>query len=313
MENIIDKIFSHRNIGIVIHTHPDADAVGSALALSRVLESQGIVNSIYCVDEVPAELRFLEGVENIRPKIRNGHDAIVALDIGGIEKAGFRTELENFPGPVYSIDHHIQTNEFADHSFVNTKASSTCQILFKLFKEKDFEVDRHMATCLAAGIAYDTQCLQHATTTPETFEIVAELMKLGARMPKVCRAMGEKKTFKALKFWGKVIDRLKFDDEAKIVSTAVKPEDVKDLDDSQADPQGLNSILNSIRESSVSLILAEEKGRVVRGSFRTEDFKEKRVDVAKVAEQFGGGGHKNAAGFSTRGRVVERENGWDVE
>lgn len=304
-------MLARNSIAIIIHTLPDADAVGSGLAMQKALEKKNIKSEVFCVDAIPKEYRFMPGWHGINNKLDTDAEAILVLDTGGEEKIGFKN-FRKFSIPIYSIDHHIQSNKYYSDAHVDLSLSSTSEILYDLFVDYNLEIDKDMANCLLAGIIYDTQYFQHITVNDKLFCIASDLVEKGARIPKINSHMNEKRSVEVLRLWGKIIERVKFDRDLGFTSTAILPEDTKIIGDNLSGLKGLNSLLNSINGSSVSVILKEDDRGTIKGSLRSDEFKHPNINVADIANKFGGGGLKYASGFRKKGRIVETKSNWEI-
>ncbi len=308
---VFDKVLSHKSLAILIHTSPDADAVGSGLAMQKALEKKNIKSEVFCNDFIPKEYRFMSGWHRIKNKLDTDAEAMLVLDTGGEEKIGFKN-FRKFSVPVYSIDHHIQSNRYYIDAYVDPDVSSTSEIIYDLFIDYGLEIDKDMANCLLAGIIYDTQYFQHTTVSDKLFCIASDLVGKGARLPKINSHMNEKRSVEVLRLWGRIIERMKFDRDLGFTSTAILSEDTKAMGDDLSGLKGLSSLLNSINGSSASVILKEDEKGTIQGSLRSDEFKHPNINVADIANEFGGGGHKYASGFRKKGKVVETKSNWEI-
>ena len=209
-----------------------------------------------------------------------------------------------------NIDHHIFKEKFADIEIRDPDASATAEIIYDFFLHGRVSIDSRTATALLSGILLDTRFLSNAATTAKSIKIAGELVALGADYRKILAAFHLNKREDALRLWGEALSRLKYDEGKGLVTTAIFMDDVKSdellLEEAIS---GLSGFLNAVLRAEIVMVLQEiENG--VRGSLRTAS---DNVNVAKIAEEYGGGGHQKAAGFICEGGIIEDEEEWRVE
>lgn len=174
------SLFSQRHrIAITSHIHPDGDAIGSCLAMYHVLRSQGKYVSVIIDDHVPDSFSVLPGTECIRSVGEGAGEAdlLILLD-ARMGRAGRVTDAVR--APVLNIDHHASNDGAADYLFLDAECSSTCEILYRMFKEWQIPITKEIAMGLYAGIATDTGFFRFGNTTADCLEIAADLVRLGA-------------------------------------------------------------------------------------------------------------------------------------
>lgn len=300
------------NFLLTTHEYPDGDAIGSMLALGLALEKLGKKVTYFSQDRVPGSLKFLPQSAKIRDKLpRREFDVIIALDAGEKKRLGL-----NFKGLRYrvlvNIDHHPQASEkpFGDLNLVNTKVSSTAEILYFLLK--DWEIfDAKIATCLLSGIFTDTGSFQHANTSPRALEIAADLMKRGANLNKIARETYQGKSLAALKIWGRVLTRALQDKKRGVTLSAITQRDFAELGAEPEDLDGVVNIINTAEGTRYALLLSEQENNKIRASLRSEPGR--GVNVARIAAHYGGGGHTLASGFTIKGRLGRKGRKWVIK
>jgi phosphoesterase RecJ-like protein len=182
-------------------------------------------------------------------------------------------------------------------------------MLYHLIQHLNVRITPEMATSLLTGILTDTTHFANPNTTPTVVDVAAKLMARGADHKKITQATMRNKNMATLKLWGRALSRLAYNEHSGVVSTVIT---LRDLEECGADADastGIANFLNTLSEGKIALVLQEEPHGIVKGSFRTTS----DVDVAALAQQFGGGGHKIAAGFKVKGKLVETGLGWHVE
>lgn len=231
------------------------------------------------------------------------YDLIITVDCG--ELGQLRSIYDNNPQmfhevPVVNIDHHISNNHFGKINLVDIMAASTTELLLPLFKrlEKEFSqklIDEDIATLLLTGIITDTGSFQNANTTPRSFERASELIAYGARQQEIIQFVYKTKQLSQLKLWGRVLSKIQTDDTHRIVWSVVSQQDFLDTD-SNEDETGdiIDELMTNAPGAEIVLLIKEKKDKTVSVSVRTTS---PNIDGSRIAEQFGGGGHTQAAGF----------------
>lgn len=317
-------IRSARQILIIGHTSPDADAlssVGAMFDLSTALGSEvyafadkkalGTYDFIPHVDKVsaqaPADLRVF--------------DVILILDCGSLSRTAIEEGLRKImalPGEsrpfVIEFDHHQPVETYADLEIRLTEKASTTEIVHQFFKVNELEINKEVANCILIGLMTDTGHFLHANSSREAISVSSEMLLAGASLPKIIDHTVHNKSFSALKVWGRALENMKFNSESGLASSALTAGELDELlpageREANADLFGdIVSFMASLAGVRAALLLREEEDKV-KGSLRTND---DGVDVAKIAANFGGGGHKKASGFSVKGKLQKTEMGWKV-
>ena len=306
MDTIAWKLRSASRILVLTHEHPDGDAIGSAVALTHILRTLGLATTTVCADAVPEPFRFLtEGVmfENTLTPVSG--DVVVTLDCGDLKRTGFAQQLTVFRrggGTLIHIDHHPKSDlsKLATHNLVDSAASSTAEVLWRLFGMLGFErVSKEVATALLCGVFTDTGGFRHSNTSPRSFVLGATLLSCGARLKRIRENVSMHKSVSALKLWGIAFERI-YRHRLAIVSSVVTREDLEATGATDEDIAGIVNMLSAIPDTRIAMMIAEQQDYILKASMRTED---ERVDVGAIATLFGGGGHKKAAGFTTDGTI----------
>ena len=298
----------------VSHRRPDADTVGAALALTAALRAAGKACRCFCVDQVPKALQFLpgSGAFSSEPAAFAGADLVVVLDSGDLRFTGAEAIIAGLSPrpPVLNIDHHALNERFGDVNVVIPTAASATEIMLRLLKIMRFAVTPDIATCLLVGVVVDTMMFFNPATTASSLQVAAELQRLGGDMKTVNSLVSKNRSVSSLVLWGKALERLKWDEERSHVSTAVMEHELSAHPPSDDPTEGLSNFLNNNLSARTVLVLKELSDGLVKGSLRTacED-----VDVGELASRYGGGGHRKAAGFTIKGRIVEKDKEWTVE
>lgn len=295
---------------LVSHRRPDGDTLGASCALSMVLKQLNKSAVLACIDEIPGRLKFIPETENFVKEFNiYDFDLIIISDAGAHHMTGFHEKYPDFLSkkvPIINIDHHSGNDMFGTVNIVDPHASAATSIIWKLFKYLPVSLTKNIALALLAGIYNDTGGMMHSNTTQETFEIASQLSSLGVSVSEVVSPLFKQATFSQLKLWGHILESLKQNDQ-KVLSSVVTESDLKTIGAHSSDTGGIVDLMNTVPNSKFTMLLAEDEG-VVKGSLRTQ---RNDVDVANIAGQFGGGGHKKAAGFRVNGKL-EKQIVWKI-
>ena len=312
-----------KNILIVSHEDPDADAIGSMLGLNLFLKEIGLKPFLYLSDSPPNFFSFLPGFSEIKNKIPKDldFDLLFGLDYGDFKRLnlpGYVLAKKSLIKNLITIDHH-QGRQTGKVKIVDPKVSSTCEIIYQWLKEAPPAgslpidiIDKEIATCLLTGIVGDTGGFSHVSTSFRTMRAASDLLSKGApldRIENLTLFSESTSLLKSAEIFGKVLSRIKTVPECKLVYSWLSTEDLRNQPFSTLE---LNEILGEGRVASIiskelncnfALFLIEYKKGEIRGCLRSEPFKGKKVD--QIAKKLGGGGHPYAAGFKQRGTIEE--------
>jgi phosphoesterase RecJ-like protein len=288
------------------HESPDADAIGSALAIALALETLGARVETVFADPVPAMYDFMPAVERARrtPSPDLDPDLIVVCDGDpGRTGAVMHENAELFERvPVVNIDHHVSNPGRQGTPWVDADAAATCEQVALLLPHLGLGFDAaggDIVQLLTAGLVFDTANFAHSNTTPRTLRVASELVAAGAQLPMIARRIYRTKPNPQLKLFGRVLSRLETAAEGRLTWSVVSLEDYEAAGATQEQSEGLIDLLAQ-SASADAAILFKDLGEVVRLSIRTRD---EGIDATKLAGAFGGGGHARAAGASYDGPI----------
>ncbi|MFA6255423.1 MAG: bifunctional oligoribonuclease/PAP phosphatase NrnA [Patescibacteria group bacterium] len=315
-QKIHSQIKGAKNILLVGHQNPDADALGSLMAFSEWFDQLGKTYTKFCLSQPAANLSWLVNFEPLTTDAQllfnNRYDLVIILDSSDLQYAGVTDILAKFsPRPtVINIDHHFTNQNFGDINLVDSTAVSTSEIIYHLFKLLKIKISPRIASVLLAGIIGDTYNFTNPNTNYQSLATASDLLMAGARLEQVSDSVLKNKTIDTLKIWGKILVRLKYNPELKVVSTVVTENDLKDQSSGQEVTEGVANFLNNLAGVKAALILQQQEPGIIKGSLRTND---DLIDISKLAKMLGGGGHRKAAGFKVKGQLVRTESGqWQI-
>jgi len=315
IQRIYEAIKKAANILLVSHLHPDGDSLAAILAFYKFLIQQNKKATILVNDKLPFDFNFLPYFYYIETDFNNlmreKFDLIVFLDCGDFLRSGLQKHIDKIKNILtVNIDHHFSNNNFGTWNLVMPNASSTSEILFYFFKCLNFILEPSMATCLLMGILTDTNFFNYDNTSGETIKAASQLIKSGAKVNFALERIYSAPSIKNLKLYGKALARLQIDPETELATTAIFLDDLEQARADFDDLEGLDYYLNSLHDVKGVLVLKEHEFGFVKGSLRTT---RGDVDMAEIAKNYGGGGHKKAAGFKIQGRIIRTEKGeWKI-
>jgi len=282
---------------IISHIRPDGDAVGSLLGLGSILEDLGKDVNYVLEDGVPKVFYHLPGHDRVYKKASGVYDLIIVVDCSDIDRIG--EVLDEYGEPDVNIDHHPTNTQFTDLNLVVDTAVATVEIIYDIASELEYPISQTTAESLLTGLLTDSLGFRTSNSSPRTLRIAAELQELGANLPELYRKAMLEKSYEAIKYWGKGLGRI--EKEGRLVWTSLNLEDRKETDYPGRDDADLVNVLTRIRDVDVSVVFVEQRGGKVKVSWRSKP----GFDVSKIATQFGGGGHKPAAGADIKGSLEQ--------
>ncbi|HLM84008.1 MAG TPA: bifunctional oligoribonuclease/PAP phosphatase NrnA [Candidatus Bathyarchaeia archaeon] len=306
-----------RRVLLVAHSRPDGDTIGSVFALKGYLENDlGKKADAVCSDPYPEYLKSLFGGDDIvsSEKISaDDYDLLIGSDAVGrsFEKI---VKRKNKGQKVIIFDHHptIELKEIKpDIMVADENYSSVCEILYDFFDFHRIDLDKKMAAYLLTGILNDTAVFQHANTSARVMEISAALMRKGAPMSKIIEATFKNKKLETLKLWGRALQRAEINEKTGAILSFITTEDMRELGIKEDEVGRIAELLNTVVGTKFSLVLIEKGQNKIKGSLRSEWYK--NVDVSEIAQKLRGGGHKLASGFEIVGKIVKNGDKITVE
>lgn len=302
MQNLAKKIHNlfleNQNFLILTHKNPDGDAIGSVLAIKYFLEKNGKKAEIYSSTEISEQFEFLYNFFTIKKKYipKENFDAIIICDSGDLKHTGVEENFIRKKDKIINIDHHKSNDLFGSHNLVISSMSSTTELLYYFFKFNNIEIDSKLATMLLLGIITDTSNFSNAGTSKNALRVASTLLSKGADFNKIKKNIILDKTIKKLRSWGFMLSKLEKKLEDKIIFTSITLEEMNKYHIEEEDLDGITNILNDLTDANLAVVLKENKDNTYKVSMRSLN---EKIDASEIAKNFGGGGHKKAAGFTT--------------
>ena len=305
MNKIIEKINESSKIALSFHTSPDGDSIGSSLAFLQGLRTLGKEVYIVCKEDMPKTFKFLPYSDEITGTcdvVKDGTDILIVLDCGNLERVNTNSKLSERNYTLINIDHHMSNDLYGDLNYVDTKSSSMGEIVFMILEAMNIEVTEDMAKCMYTSLLTDTGSFRHSNTTSRTHNIAGKLLDTGIDFSEIHRQIFDNKEFNRVKFMGRAIESLKLTLDGKVGVIKITDKDFEDFAIEDKDTSDIVNIGMKIGSVDVMILLKEgEEGTKV--SLRSKNI----VDVRKVAENFGGGGHVRASGARIMKSIDESE------
>lgn len=294
-EEIVEILKNARRVLIATHVFPDGDALGSQLALGFALEAAGKEVYLYSEERVSHILDFLPGTDGLNTRLpdHDTFDCAVALDCGDKMRLGDNAEQLLSHKPFIAIDHHAGHQTFADLTWVDQYRSSTGEMIYDLLRLLDFEISQATAYCLYTAILTDTGSFKYESTTAHTLRVAADLLDYGVKPAEICDHIFDNYSKNRLQLLQEVLGSLSLYADDTIAFISVTPELLQRTATTPADTELFINFPRSMKTVKVAVFLKKTADDLVGVSMRAKG----EVDVAQVAREFGGGGHRNAAGF----------------
>jgi phosphoesterase RecJ-like protein len=295
---ILRIVCDHESFLITSHARPDGDAIGSALGLMHLLESMGKRVTVAFADRIPTMYRCLPGIERIVPELPTEiHDVAILLECDSIQRTGFE-QID--AGMIVNIDHHQSGRSFADFNWIDPTACAVGVMVYQLAVASGEEITAEMASCLYAAVLTDTGAFTFACTDAFTFGLAEHLLERGADSTGIAQSIYFSHPESKVRLLGIALSNLEVDGE--VAWTYVTLDDMERTNAIVEDCEGIVNYLISILGVRAAVFLRE----IPEGSrFRLNLRSKGAVDVAEVAERFGGGGHRNASGCTIDGPITQ--------
>lgn len=289
---------------ITTHTSPEGDALGSELAFYLLLKKLGKKAMIVNADAVPINYAFLPQVEKIKSR-KNSEgfkfDCFAILDCSDMKRCGEVSRVDLAGKTVLNIDHHISNEKFGGVNWVEPYASSASEMVYKLYKKMRVPFDKDAALCIYVGIATDTGYFRYVNTNAVSHQAAAEFLKFGLDIRQIYKNIYENIPFEDMRLLSRILLNINRSADGKVIWFQVERQMLKAKNLSFDLTDEILSFARAIKDVEVAALFRENLGAKdeVRVNFRSQG----KVDVNKIAQCFGGGGHKTASGVTVKGKI----------
>lgn len=308
LQRAAEVIAESESLALACHVGPDGDALGSMLGLGLAARSAGkkVVASFGSPYVIPPSLSFLPLDLLVPPsEFPEEPETMVVLDAGSADRIGDLAKSAEKADTLVVLDHHVTNEGFGAVAVVDPSAAATGEIVFQILDILGWSMTTQVATCLHAALVTDTGRFQYSNTTPQTMRIAAELLTYGVDPSVVGRHVYEEAPFGYLKVAALAMDRAVLDSDARVVSTYVGQDDLKMLNIGWTDTENLIDLLRMAVEADTAILAKVQGDGSVKMSMRSRG----ETDVGAIAASYGGGGHRLAAGFTTKANVNDLISG----
>ena len=302
MECNLDNIIKQsKKILLLSHVNPDGDTLGSMCAMySMIYKRFKIKPDMSIVSNVPLNYKFLPNVDLAQRYFDSSlvYDLVITLDVAAIDRVRDSKIFFDKAKATVNFDHHKTNPKFGQYNIINPDASSCGEVLFDYFKENGWEFAEDAAKCLYVAIMTDTGNFRFENTSSKALRAAAELVDLGANPTYLYKQCYETKTKNLVMFQNYCVNKAEFINDNKIVYTTVYKKDLEKFSAGDDYTDGIAETLRAIDTTEVSFVVKEVDHKITKVSMRS-----KHIDVAKICETFGGGGHTFAAGCTVKASV----------
>ena len=303
LKAIVDALLRHDRFLVVTHENPDGDALGSLLAATLGLRQLGKDAVMYLAGALPLPREYafmpLEAQGLVREPPGDAAERILlAVDCAKGERIGDAAAITRAP-LVLNVDHHHDNTRFGDVNLIVADASSTGEVLRDVFAELGVELTPELAEPLYIALVTDTGRFQYTNTTPKAFRLAAELVEAGADIHAVFQQVYESVEFAKLKLLARALGRAEVLEGGRIVVSHLVRTDFDEVGAAEPYSEGIIDYLRAVEGAELAVLIREQLNaptQAYKGSLRSSI---DELDVSVIARRFGGGGHRQAAGFST--------------
>jgi bifunctional oligoribonuclease and PAP phosphatase NrnA len=310
---LLDRLAASRRVLITTHVRPDGDALGTTAAMALGLRRKGIEDEVLLFSRLPNKYRFIfEDNKIAHHDIESGwpadfsldrFDTLLVVDTGTWSQLpGLKERLIGFKGQRLVMDHHLTQENWADEKVVDTHAAAAGEIAAEFLQRWDVPLDRSIATALFLAITSDTGWFQFSNTRPQTLRLAAKLMEIGVDTDRIYRLLYQNERVQRLALQTRAQQSLQLLNENRLAVMCLRKNDFLQTNADMTDTENLINVPLQIQSVEVSILMVEP---LDNGPIRVSLRSKSHVDVARFAEQFGGGGHARAAGLKLTGTLEE--------
>ncbi|MDR1375101.1 MAG: DHH family phosphoesterase [Treponema sp.] len=307
MRRILEFIKRNSSIILTSHEGADADGIGAEMLMAHILEYMGKEVRIINAEPVASRYAFMNPEEKIEAWDEAKHrdipekSALIIVDTSDEYHIGVLKGILPRVKETLVIDHHEPSPFSTLTGYIDSTASSTCEIIIDVAKKTGTVLDTACAVAAFAGISYDTGSFAYKKTTAKTFKAALVLIKVGVVPSQIYSALNENDSLGALLLQKQVLSSLKLHNMGRIAVQILKKEDLEATGGEFEEAEAFINVPLKSREVEVSILIKENRKGIVRCSLRSKG----QVNVSKIAQQFGGGGHATAAGFKSSQGIDE--------
>jgi phosphoesterase RecJ-like protein len=302
LSQVVELIENKQNFAITTHLRPDGDGIGSSLGLCWLLRSLGKSAEVIVSDNIPVSYRSLPGADQIRKveRVDKEYDAVFVIECSDVDRPAILDLDKQF---TVNIDHHATSEHFGSINWIDSTASAVGEMIYNLCKAIGGRVTREIAECVYMALVTDTGSFHYPNTTDRTLKVASELVKAGVKPAQISEAVYNNYPWSRIELMRQVLGTVRRDESGRVASMRQTLEMKKISGAVDGDNNGFVNIPLAAREVLAVVYMREVGPDEYRVSLRSKG----NINVARIAETFGGGGHKNAAGCRATGNWDESE------
>ncbi len=302
LSQVVELIENKKFFGITTHARPDGDGIGSSLGLYWLLRSLGKEVEIIFRDDIPVSYTQLPAADKINTvaTIDKKYDAVFVIECSDVLRPGIEGLAEQF---VVNIDHHATCEHFGDINWIDSTASAVGEMIYNLCKAIGGKISLEIANCIYMALVTDTGSFHYSNTTERTFKVASELVRIGVKPHKISEMVYNSYPWSRVELMAQVMATIKRDPSGRVARMRQNLAMAEGSGSVDGDNNGFVNLPLMADDVLAVVFMKEIRAGRYRVSLRSKD----DINVAKVAEKFGGGGHKNAAGCRVDGDWDECE------
>ena len=283
---------------IVTHLNPDADTISCALALSNFMFENKIKHKVYnSSSDIPRVLNFLPKFDKITDQIPKYYDLVIYVDCADQRRVG----IELVDGvKIINIDHHQSNDNFGTINIIDDSKASTAEVLYNFFEQNDLKISKNSAQCLYVGVYDDSIAFTTPRTSKETFQTINKLVATGISPSKIADNLLRRDSLARYRILPKILETLELHLEGKLASIYLDENWIKETG---ASTHECDDVVNMVLNIAIVEVVAYF--RIINGKVRVSLRSKNDIDVSNIANNFNGGGHKNAAGLSVDTNIID--------
>jgi phosphoesterase RecJ-like protein len=306
LKNISNIISSSNNQSflLLLHSSPDGDALGSALALKLLLETYYNKSvQIYSKDKIPYKYLFLPNIESVKieQNLPSNIDVTIVLESANIMRTGYLSENLKTK-TIINIDHHKTNDLYGDINWVDSEKSAVCEMIYLIYKFLNKEINKNIATCLYVGILTDTGRFQYSNMKPDVYDILKELVSKGLDVNYIYKEIYSRRPKSYINFMRILLDSIEFYCNEQLAISYIDSDLIEKFALSSDDMDGASEYLRSIDNVEISVFIKPKKNGIYKFSLRSKG----KIKIDKLCNSFGGGGHIYAAGFDIKAKNAHK-------
>jgi len=296
LSQVVELIENKERFAITTHIRPDGDGIGSSLGLCWLLRSLDKDAEVLIRDAIPSSYSQLPGVDEVRlvSELDKDYDAVFVMECSSVQRPGIGGLESQF---VVNIDHHATCEHFGSINWIDPTASAVGEMIYNLCKAIGGRVSKEIAECVYMALVTDTGSFHFPNTSARTLKVASELVKVGAQPSKISEAVYNSYSWSRIELMRSVLATVKRDKTGRVASLRQTLDMAERAGAVDGDNNGFVNIPLVAKEIEASVYMREVRVGEYRVSLRSKG----AINVAKIAAEFGGGGHKNAAGCRVEG------------